>query len=105
LKNQWRLEMAMIGPFGERYIMAVSLDDYTAQEIHRVDPPSSAPFIGATFDEAVKILKRREFRKDLFQEEARRLSALLAERMEDAEGWHDIGRQEPAKKALRGERP
>ena len=40
------------------------------------------------------VLKRREFRKDLFQDEARRLGALLAERMEDKEGWHGVERQE-----------
>jgi len=50
----------------------------------------------------VKILKRREFRKQLFINEATRLGALLAERMEDAEGWHDVSRIEPAKRQLAG---
>jgi hypothetical protein len=56
----------------------------------------------ADFDGAVRLMKVREFRKDLFIHCAERLGALLAERMEDAEGWHDAGRIEPARKQLGG---
>lgn len=54
------------------------------------------------FDDAVTMMKVREFRKKLFIEAATRLGALLAERMEDAEGWHDAERIEPARKQLGG---
>ncbi len=95
--DDWRLEMSMIGPYGERFTMAVKLDGITAREISHIAPPVTGI---AHFTEAVDILKRREYRKDLFIEAARRIGALLAERMEDAEGWHDASRQEPAKAEL-----
>ena len=53
-----------------------------------------------TFDEIVRLMRVREFRKRLFIMTARNLGALLAERMEDAEGWHDTSRIEPARKQL-----
>jgi len=46
------------------------------------------------------MMKAREFRKDLFIHAAEHLGALLAERMEDAEGWHDASRIEPARRQL-----
>ena len=95
--DEWFLEMSMIGPHGEHWTMRVKLDPTTAREGHCI----SKPVPGLTpFDEAVVILKRREYRKDLFIKEAQRLGTLLAERMEDAEGWHGIKRQEPAKQEL-----
>lgn len=55
-----------------------------------------------SFDATIQLMKTREFRKRLFIEAATRLGALLAERMEDAEGWHDASRIEPARKQLSG---
>lgn len=59
----------------------------------------------AGFDGAIRLMKVREFRKRLFIETATRLGALLAERMEDAEGWHDANRIEPAREQLGGDWP
>ncbi len=94
---KWTLEMSLVGPLGERIGIAIQLDPHTAQEIQRIDPPSEfGLFIpnGDMFAEAVKVLKRREYRKTLFIDEARRLGTRLAERMEDKEGWHGVERQE-----------
>jgi len=52
--------------------------------------------------DVVEIMKLREFRKDFFINECVRIGTLLAERMEDAEGWHDVSRIEPAKRELAG---
>ncbi len=95
----WHLEMSMIGPHGERYTMRRTLDPGTAREVSHIKPPSTVPGL-TRFEDAVTILKRREYRKDLFISAARQIGALLAERMEDAEGWHDASRQEPAKAEL-----
>lgn len=46
--------------------------------------------------------KCKEMRKSLFRQACERLGALLAERMEDAEGWHDAERIEPARRQLGG---
>lgn len=56
----------------------------------------------STFEGTVALMKRREFRKELFIQAATKLGTLLAERMEDAEGWHDTSRVEPAREQLGG---
>ena len=56
-----------------------------------------------SMDQAVTLMRTREMRKDLFIQAATRLGALLAERMEDAEGWHDASRIEPAREQLGGD--
>lgn len=52
--------------------------------------------------DVVEMMKRREFRKDLFIKAAEQLARQMAERMEDAEGWHDVSRIGPARKSLGG---
>ncbi len=97
MEPQWNLELSLVGPYGERSTIAVALTPETAQSIQKVEPPSPLAFAGTNvspFDECIKILKRREFRKNLFTDAAKRLGTLLAERMEDKEGWHGVSRQE-----------
>lgn len=77
--------------------MAVDLDDEVRISPRAVDEMKAG--VG-TFDGAVRMMKAREFRKDLFIHAAEHLGALLAERMEDAEGWHDASRIEPARRQL-----
>ena len=94
---------------GEQVVrMEIELDRHTARQFQRIEPPikHGVPWSGIvvgldSFDDVVKTMKVREFRKDFFINECRRIGALLAERMEDAEGWHDTSRIEPAKKELR----
>ena len=70
---------------------------------HELPPAQLVGRLGELLEaEVVEEMKARVFRKDLFVRESRRLGAMLAERMEDAEGWHDASRIEPAKESLRG---
>ncbi len=55
---------------------------------------------GFDMSSAVDLMRQRVMRKDLFIHYAENLGALLAERMEDAEGWHDASRVEPARAEL-----
>jgi hypothetical protein len=85
--------------------MAIGVDDEVRISPRLVADLKSGPALGVSlmsFDQAVTVMKRREFRKDLLISAARRLGAQLAERMEDAEGWHDESRIEPSRKALGG---
>lgn len=87
------LTLTLRGPWGEIESYCIGLDELIIQEIGKINPPLQDPISG-TFNEVVEILKRKEFRKDLFVREATRLGHLLAARMEDKEGWHGIERQE-----------
>lgn len=58
-----------------------------------------------SFQSTVELIRAKEFRKDLFLQVASQLGARLAERMEDAEGWHDASRIEPARAELAGRKP
>jgi hypothetical protein len=102
-ERQGALRMGLIGPHGESVSIGVTLADDVASDLYRISPPDTALAsfgIGSTFDQVVAVLRKKQFRKDLFQQEASRLGALLAERMEDAEGWHDASRIESARKQL-----
>ncbi len=89
--------------------MCIDLDRHTARQFQCIKPPiqhtvtwlSGAAALDS-FEDVVEIMKIREFRKDFFIRECRRIGTLLAERMEDAEGWHDSSRVEPAKRELAG---
>jgi hypothetical protein len=79
--------------------MAVDLDQEVRISTRAVDE-MKAGF--GNLDGTVRLMRTREMRKDLFLLAAKRLGALLAERMEDAEGWHDASRIEPAREQLGG---
>lgn len=99
-----RLELS--GPSGERFQMALTVDEDVVAEIERIDPPALLGPMPESLDpvlDVVRVLRRREFRKSLFMGVANKLGRLLAERMEDAEGWHDLDRQGPARRQLRGD--
>lgn len=80
--------------------MAVGLVDEQLRIAPRAVDEMKAGF--GTYDGTIRLMKVRKFRKDLFIHAATNLGALLAERMEDAEGWHDERRIEPAREQLGG---
>lgn len=61
---------------------------------------TGAEFGLCSFKDAVELIRSKEFRRDLFTRTAANLGTLLVERMEDAEGWHDTSRIEPARAEL-----
>lgn len=90
--------------FGQDGILsvAVGVDQQVKISLQSVDMMK----IGfGSFESTVELIRRKEFRKKLFVETAERLGTLLAERMEDAEGWHDASRIEPARAELRKGQP
>ncbi len=101
--SEWTLTMSLRGPYGEQVQYSLPLDHSVAREIWKIDPPSFLEFVpgeSALGVVATKI-KAREYRKDMFVSEAKRLGLLLSETMEDSEGWHDQSRIEPARRALK----
>lgn len=90
---------------GEPFTIAITLDEATVSDLMVPNAPEKRPIsLGGeihAFGRMVKVLRRKQFRKDLFVRECQRLGALLAERMEDAEGWHDESRVESAKRQLK----
>lgn len=105
---KWTLRLTFENQWGDSYTMAIDVDQHVSREIQHIEPPPRDEIEKLvrpmTFDQVCEVIKRRQFRKDLFIGETKRLGALLAERMEDAEGWHDESRIEPAMKELRGKR-
>lgn len=81
-------------PGGESYTFCLPLRD-VIQEFDTTDFNSPFPSIG--FDTAVTILKERKFRRDLLIDACRQCGEAIADRMEDAEGWHGESRQEKAR--------
>jgi hypothetical protein len=49
---------------------------------------------------SIEIIKTKEMRRSLFKMIAQQLAGQMADRMEDAEGWHDPERIEAARRDL-----
>jgi len=98
------LRMTFDAGFGDSFTMTMPLDEHVASKFTRIKPPELGPVpgMGHTFEETVEILRTREFRKRLFVLAAGQLGMQLAERMEDAEGWNDVSRVDPAFRSLKG---
>lgn len=103
MTDRWHLEMTLRGPCVEKYAATMPLDEHTARNVQKIKPLGGHfGYLPGTLSmtQAVEVLRSREFRKSLFKDAAWQLSQMLAEYMEDAEGWHDIERVEPAKASL-----
>ena len=101
MTTRFTLEMALRDNMtGETLRMAVNVDQECRISVRAVQELKT----GFLFDmtAAVEMMRRKEYRKTLFQHAAAQLGARLAERMEDAEGWHDTSRIDPARKELGG---
>ena len=87
---------------GEEFTMAISLDECTASDLMTPKPRPRPVFGGSVpMKAAIEVLRQKKYRKDMLIAECKRLGTLLAERMEDAEGWHDESRVEPARAQLK----
>lgn len=89
----------------ESHHHAIGCDQALRISTRAVDDLKAGPRLGVglmSMDSAVTMMKTREMRRDLLKEAAVRLAMQTADRMEDAEGWHDTSRIDPARKALGG---
>lgn len=98
---RWTLQLTLAGPCGERHAVGIDLDTEIIRDINSMRPLNDFFPGEVSFEQAVEVIKRRVYRKDLFQDASGRLGAMLAERMEDKEGWHGEERKERLK--ARGE--
>lgn len=89
-EEKWILQLTLINERGQSFHQAVRISEDIMQQIQRIDPPS----FSENFDGVCKIIKRKEFRKNLFVEQSTTLGRLLAAYMEDKEGWHGEDRKE-----------
>jgi hypothetical protein len=99
---QWRLTLTLSDPFGRDVAYAIPIDEVVGEKLVDLRPLSTLDVMvePEPLKATISVLKRKEFRKDLFIAEAGRLGALLAERMEDAEGFHDASRVDRAREQL-----
>lgn len=92
--------------FGSSLNMAIDCDQTLRVSARAVDDMKLGADLGVSVmsgNEVVGMLRTKALRRDLFKKEAVRLAGKLADRMEDAEGWHDPDRMESAREELGGE--
>lgn len=102
MKNDWTLSLSLKGPMGEHYELRLPIDGLLARDVGITGLQKPSIYDCSSIDEAVVIMKKREFRKDIMVSQATRLGILLAQRMEDCEGWHGEDRQEKTPRVDRG---
>lgn len=84
----------------DEWRMCVSSDDFPVFSERFVDDirdPGPVP-IYSSFDDVVRTFKKREFRRELLLQAAKKLAARLSDYIEDKEGWHGEGRRERIKR-------
>lgn len=105
-RPRFTIEMTIRDNFsGESYHHAVGCDQALRISARAVDDLKAGPAFGVSLmatDDAITMMKTREMRRDVLFDAARMLAGQMADRMQDAEGWHDESRIEPARKALGG---
>jgi len=80
--------------------MAVSADEFPVfsdRFVDEVTAPAELGFSVLSFDTVVKVMKQREFRREILMDAARKLAARLSDYIEDKEGWHGERRRETIK--------
>ena len=107
-RERFTLQLSLIDNhnFGSSIHMAIDCDDALRISPRAVDEMRLSADLGVSLvsdSQVVTLIMTKELRRDLFKREALRLAGKLADRMEDAEGWHDPDRIEPARKELGGE--
>ena len=102
-KPRFTLTLTLHDSYGEQRPLGIALpvDEDVRISPRAVDDMKAG--LAGGMDAVLTLMRRREFRKKLFVLACQRLGAQLAERMEDAEGWHDVERIEPARKSLGGD--
>ena len=80
----------------DEWHMAVDSEEFPIFSERFVDEMKAGlAFSGPTaLDQAVKVLKKREFRRDRLRDAARKLAERMADYIEDSEGWHGDRRRE-----------
>lgn len=88
--------------FDEPLQMAVSCDEALRISARAVEETKIGVY--GDWNAVASLLRTREMRRKLFEHIATSLGVQMADRLEDAEGWHDPERIEPARKSLGGKR-
>lgn len=89
----------------DRYSHFIGCDEALRVSHRAVDDLKTGALRAFSVDpmrETVALMKTREMRRRLLMDAACQLAGQMADRMEDAEGWHDPERIEPARKAIGG---
>jgi hypothetical protein len=80
--------------------IAIGCDQALRISARAVDEAKMGVYGG--FDAVAELVRTKEMRRKLFMQVAEQLVGQMADHMEDAEGWHDPERVDPARKALGG---
>lgn len=83
---------------------AIGVDEAMRISSRMVDEMKLGVDLGAAlgFNDVVELIRTKELRRDVLKRLAVQLAGQMADRLEDAEGWHDPSRVEPARKELGG---
>jgi hypothetical protein len=82
---------------------AIGVDDELRISARAVEEMKMGAALGVStvsMTDALNMMRVKQFRRETFIEAAIRLAGQMADAMEDAEGWHDASRVEPARARL-----
>lgn len=99
--TRFTIELRIRDRFGEaNYAHAIDCDEALRISTRAVDEVKAGIF--GSMSDTVKLMRIREMRRQVLIETAKQLAGQMTDRMEDAEGWHDVSRIDTARAALGG---
>ena len=107
MNNRFAIRLSVMDRYGDQDAhMVVEMDEFPVFSERFVEDVTSefAPLaLGPEpFNAMVKILKTRQFRKDMLERAAQVLARRLSDYIEDREGWHGERRRDTIKEQRRG---
>lgn len=106
-RARFTLQLTLRDNYGHEQPLAMAIDVDQALRIsaRAVDELKMGADLGVctiSSQEAVQMMRTKQIRRSVFRDAAVQLAGQMADRMEDAEGWHDAERIEPARQQLGG---
>jgi hypothetical protein len=93
--DEWTMTLTVRNRYGrECFSVAVNLHYGTMISERTVDDVKTPSLSMMNFDDVVRVMKVKGYRRKEFIAEAERLGHQLAAYIEDREGWHGIDRKE-----------
>jgi len=92
--DKYVIELVLRRPYGEKSsVVCFPADEAFAEYDLKLNCPPVSPLDPNAFETTIQRMKYRVIRKDKLADLCVRMGRLMAERIEDEEGWHGDDRQ------------
>ena len=93
--NDYIIELRLRRPYGKKSsVVRFPADEAFAELVIPLNVRPPCPYEVTKIDDVIDIMRKKVIRKERLADLCVRMGHLLAERLEDEEGWHGLDRQQ-----------